>query len=106
MALSVPFVGSGEFVHVREWSCPLHDKPQTHECDCELCKVPEVTCPSCVDADWVDVLGDDGVPVTRELSKWEVGMRRTVLENFQAEAALLCAMSDRPNIRHYWTEQS
>lgn len=75
MALSSP--GSGQFVPDREWSCPLHDRKQTHECDCDACTLPYVSCPSCATAEWRDVVAADGTPVLRELSLWEAVMRET-----------------------------
>ncbi len=65
MALSIPFKGSGRFVAEREWSCPIHDHPQYHECDCEHCEVPLL--PDCCEGgEWVDKIDADGNVVMRE----------------------------------------
>lgn len=31
--------GTGEFVQEREWTCPDHNHPQDHVCDCNHCGV-------------------------------------------------------------------
>lgn len=76
MALKAEFAGSGVFVPVRVWSCPLHDEEQIHECDCEHCVIPRTTCELCLSAGWVDEIGADGKVVMRELSLWEQMLRQ------------------------------
>ena len=66
--VTIPFEGSGEFVPVREWTCPLHDSPRDHYCDCEHCDL-EWDCKACSISEWVET--DE----MRELSKFEVPLR-------------------------------
>lgn len=74
--------GSGEFVPEREWSCPCHEQPQTHECDCDGCPIDYWLCSSCAEASWVDRIGPDGAPVMRELSVWEAALRHQTRNPF------------------------
>lgn len=66
--------GSGQFIREREWSCPKHEVPMRHECDCGHCK-REWDCRSCARAEWVDLTNGDGTPKMRELSIIEVTLR-------------------------------
>lgn len=79
MALESTFVGSGEFVSVREWSCPLHDDREVHVCDCDHCTLPYYICETCKNGEWVDVQDANGV-VMRELSNWEVTLREQSMQ--------------------------
>ena len=71
MALSTPFVGSGEFVPEREWLCSQHDYPHYHECDCSSCTIGEWECAECSTSEWRGVFNDDGTPRMRELGAFE-----------------------------------
>lgn len=82
MALSVPFVGSGQFVAETEWSCPNHEFPEVHECDCQFCDWEPPEC--CDEAEWVDKRDADGNVVTRELSVWEASLRNLWIQDAAA----------------------
>jgi hypothetical protein len=73
VALSTPFVGSGEFVPERVWSCPDHEQPEWHECDCQFCTWEQPAC--CQAANWVDRLDADGNVVMREMSVFDAAFR-------------------------------
>ena len=66
---SVDLSGSGRFVPVREWTCPKHDQPEHHECDCEYCTWQQPAC--CQLSRWIDKVDEDGQVVMREMSVWE-----------------------------------
>jgi hypothetical protein len=70
MALAgvLTYGGSGRFVPDRAWSCPKHDYPQYHECDCGHCPVGEWECDECATASWADQFNEDGTRKMRELS--------------------------------------
>lgn len=76
MALSTPFVGSGEFVPEREWSCSQHDYPCYHECDCSACTLGEVECGECAVSEWRDVFNADGTRKMREIGAFEAMLLR------------------------------
>lgn len=69
--------GTGQFVAETVWSCPLHEQPETHECDCDHCDIPFYTCEGCAHADWVDKRDETGAVVMREVSFYEQMMRRS-----------------------------
>ena len=69
MATTAPFIGSGVFVQARYWTCPIHERPVTHWCDCEFCSWEAPEC--CAAAEWRDVLDADGNAVKRELNTLE-----------------------------------
>lgn len=50
--------GSGKFVQVREWTCPEHNYPRDHVCDCHDCD-REWDCDLCATAEYqpVDLAG-------------------------------------------------
>lgn len=62
--------GSGEFVQEREWTCPDHDRPHDHMCDCDHCE-REWDCDKCAVASWVDVFNADGTRKMREVGLYE-----------------------------------
>lgn len=67
--------GSGQFVPVKEWSCPWHDHDESsHYCDCDLCGFEG--CEACARSEWVDKLDESGEVVLRELSVFEVALRK------------------------------
>lgn len=65
----------GEWVPARVWSCPKHEWPAEHECDCPDCD-REWDCETCATARWTTPLNDDGSPVLRELDVWESLLRK------------------------------
>lgn len=73
--ISMPFGGSGEFVPVREWTCPEHEYPYFHECDCEFCEGR--VCETCETAEWRDT-GE-----TRELFLVEAWMWRELEQSIR-----------------------
>lgn len=93
MALNsgLKFEGSGKFVQEREWTCPKHDWPMQHECDCSHCN-RRWDCRSCARAKWVDLTNDDGTPKMRELSVWEVSFQSMWATQLARENLLLDAI--------------
>lgn len=85
VGINRPFVGSGEFVQEREWTCSKHDSPITHECDCGYCH-REWECRGCAKARWRDLTNPDGSPLMRELSVDEQFFRRSMVEFITQEA--------------------
>jgi hypothetical protein len=76
MALSTPYVPTGEFVPVRVWSCTVHDDDANdHYCDCDRCGY-EIECLDCAVGEWRDKRDTDGNVVMRELTVWELGFRK------------------------------
>lgn len=63
---------SKRFLQEREWTCPKHDEPQIHRCDCRDC-FKEFDCTGCESAEWVGVVDMHGEPVMRELT-WAQAM--------------------------------
>lgn len=88
MAVASGFVGSGEFVPVREWTCANHDQPEYHECDCDLCTWEQPEC--CKNAEWVDKVDADGNAVMREVGVYEHLMSKL----FSAQEAQSSALVD------------
>ena len=81
MALSTPYVPTGEFVPERKWTCKKHSQPWYHECDCQHCE-RKWDCETCATSEWRDVLNRDGTPKMRELSPFEVMLRKTNIYDF------------------------
>lgn len=89
-------------VPVREWSCSLHNYPETHECDCDHCELPYYTCDQCAAAKWVNKLDADGNVVMREattldlMTKWLV---RDLVSSSMFSAPLVSApLSTMPKL--------
>ena len=78
MPLSVPFVGSGEFVPERVWSCPVHGDDVSWSWDGDPWESEGEVCLDCEFGEWRDRRAADGSLVLRELSVGEVGFRRLV----------------------------
>lgn len=93
MALS-SFVGSGHFVQDREWTCPKHDWPMEHICDCDRCS-RKWDCSSCARAKWRDLFNDDGTPMMRETGVWEHSHWLTVADDMRELNALLAMMMEK-----------
>lgn len=84
LGTNAPFVGSGEFVQEREWTCSKHDSPQYHECDCGHCS-RQWDCRGCAKARWLDLTNPDGSPLMRELSVSEHYWRRQFVQIIEQE---------------------
>lgn len=99
----MPFVGSGKFAPVRVWSCPDHDKPVEHHCDCHLCTWKEPAC--CANAKWIDRLDRDGNIVTYELSTWEEMLLDVFREDFWIGGRVL-QMLTTDGAKYEWIEDN
>lgn len=110
MALSTPFVGSGEFVPVRVWSCPVHDDDVTYRGDFEdyedAWEVAGEVCLDCVTGTWRDKRDATGAIVMRELSAWEVGLRQVASDHGVTTALALALTRNSADARYIWREDT
>lgn len=96
MALSVPFTGSGEFVPVHVWSCPVHDDDRLLYAGEDDDGEHGEWCLDCEAGVWRDQKDEAGNVVMRELSVWEHGFR-----TMAATDGMLAATSEfifKPNL--------
>lgn len=101
MALKAPRVPTGIYEPVREWSCPEHEWPQDHECDCHHCD-REWDCELCAEARWETVLAPDGSPLMREVLAFDMARALCAPSFSSGFSALLSLGAGTAEVR--WVE--
>lgn len=90
MALSTPFVGSGQFAPERVWSCPVHDDDTSYRGDDwdggyeDPWETAGEVCLDCVTGRWRDKKDAGGNVVMRELSFWDAALFSMPAPSFAA----------------------
>jgi hypothetical protein len=97
------FIGTGEFVPERVWSCPVHDRnPADFEEGDPWVEEGEI-CLDCETGLWLDAKDADGVVVMREVGAWELMLLQGLPET-RCVAPMLATLDSPASAKISWLE--